>query len=164
MIANRNLKSPDVDDDAEFNLGDVFSDEFNKEFSAGIKAEFSERAHPFGAPLAGKFSPRPETTRPRAAIDWGQDDAEAFDVAIPTPQQLLAQEIKVAQAAADGIYAKRAGLVSEYQRRALEIRSIRERLSKLETAQKGTVAKIKVCDKAAKAHRQNVFALQEAGR
>ncbi|APU92996.1 hypothetical protein PQB34_gp68 [Ochrobactrum phage POI1126] len=112
---------------------------------------------------ASKIYPLPPKST-RVGIDWGQDKTTGSDVDLPTPQQLLAQEIKSAQAAADANSAKRLGFVGEYQRRALEIRSLRERLAKLELAQKGTIARIKFCDKAAAAHRQNIFALQEAGR
>lgn len=83
---------------------------------------------------------------------------------IDTPQQIMAKEIKAAQAVADAIDAKRAGLMSEASRRALEIRAAQERLAKLNEAQKGTMERIRACDKAAQVHRQTVFALQEAGR
>nr|WP_278422935.1 hypothetical protein [Brucella anthropi] len=97
-------------------------------------------------------------------IDWGLEETADGEAVQPTPKQLLAQEIKSAQAAVDAVYAKRAGFTGEYQRRLLEMRSLRERLAKMEEAQKATVAQIRMCDKAAKAHRHTVFALQESGR
>lgn len=97
-------------------------------------------------------------------IDWGHEETADGEAVLPTPKQLLAQEIKAAQAAADAVNAKRAGFAGEYQRRSLEMRSLRERLAKMEEAQKATVAQIRMCDKAAKAHRHTVFALQESGR
>ncbi|MRN67987.1 hypothetical protein [Brucella sp. 10RB9213] len=151
MIADATIDLKELENACEVSMKEHAS-ATNEEIARrlSIQAEKPAQKHPFA--VNG------------ARIDWGQDDNAEFEVETPTAQQLLAQEIKSAQAAADGIYAKRVRLVSDYQRRALEIHSLRERLSKLELAQKGTIAKIRVCDKAAKAHRQNVFALQEAGR
>lgn len=100
------------------------------------------------------FQPKTDATN----VDLGVDGN------IDTPQQIMAKEIKAAQAVADAIDAKRAGLMSEASRRALEIRAAQERLAKLNEAQKGTMERIRACDKAAQVHRQTVFALQESGR
>ncbi|MBJ6722416.1 hypothetical protein I2750_19640 [Bacillus sp. PR5] len=135
--------------------------EFERACDASVKEEVSnaeQQSRPFGwrtDEIAKMFPPKPT----RVGVDWGQDDT-----AVDTPKQLLAKEIATAQAAADAIYAKRAILIGEASRRALEIKAQQERLAKMLEAQKGTMARIRTCDQAAKAHRQTVFTLQETGR